>query len=1108
MTTGWGWLQRVGGWFGGTKTARTVRGHVDTVTAHGAVGWAVDTGQPGRRLTVEALQNGRRIATILADQPRPDLRAQGLGDGGNGFQLDFPPGLVDAGAHGITVRLVENDEILFPRPKRTTVPQKHIAGLFEALDDGLVATGWAAVPGQPSSRCHIEVQVDGRPVAEGVADRFRSDLLAAGRGDGYHAFCVPLPPGALTETGQDVTVLADGHILPRAQAGGPDLSRLLRPSLGPARDGHITVQLPHGAPTITATALRINDTLQPMPDWPAGAGKMQWELPRDMQDMRTRLCQAVLTAGELTLVSEPRLIRVPDYTLEILAATPEHFCAHLTRNDASRPPQAVVYAGDTPQGCGRPAPGAGPDAPCQIDITFVPPRPDAVLTVRDAAMDVTVATVQLRSRHEALLALSQAVAVQQGAAGQALVRTLLGEALAGPDADSLTVLRPTPPIAAEQAGEVAVIVPVYGGPETTDACLRSVLATRNTTPWRLYVIDDASPDPAMTLVLDSLSGHDDVSITLLRLPVNLGFPGVANLGLVLAEGRDALLLNADTLVTDGWIDRLRAAALSRPMVGTVTPLSNNGEIATVPTICDPRPITDPQLVRELADTVARVNPGATADIPVGVGFCLYIRRECLDAVGLFEADTFGKGYGEETDFCLKAAALGFHNLLAGDCFVAHVGEVSFGPQKCVRLAESAQILAARYPFYDAAVRRFIRHDPAKILRQTVGLTLLADALPPGRVLHIIHGYAGGTERYMRDIAALDREHDLIPLVLRHEDDGTASLSVEVPPGRWTGFFRAPHVERYAAGASEALRQAIDLFHPTAVHLHAPFGAERGLLDWLAEHYPCDITVHDYAWLCPRVTLTDGQDRYCHEPSPEGCLACLEAFGPHPGLARHLAAAGGEVTVYREGFRRLFACARMVYAGSRDVAERLARYGFQTPVTVRPHPGTPDTVPVVRPGKPAADGVVRIALFGGLSGVKGAGELVDCAREAETAGLPLRFILFGYPAAREDLAGLANVTITGRYHEQDLDALVAANHPDLAFFPARWPETFSYTLSHAFRLGLWPVVSDLGAPAERVRQCGVGTVYSLSATPQELCALLLSEAKRRIGRALSMPEETT
>ena len=68
------------------------------------------------------------------------------------------------------------------------------------------------------------------------------------------------------------------------------------------------------------------------------------------------------------------------------------------------------------------------------------------------------------------------------------------------------------------------------------------------------------------------------------------------------------------------------------------------------------------------------------DIPVGVGFCLYLRRDCLNAVGLFRADLFAQGYGEENDLCLRARRLGWRNVALTGLFVGHHGGATFaGP---------------------------------------------------------------------------------------------------------------------------------------------------------------------------------------------------------------------------------------------------------------------------------------------------------------------------------------------------------------------------------------------------------------------------------------------
>jgi hypothetical protein len=54
------------------------------------VGWAVDVSQPHRRVVVECVQDGRVLATAVADRPRADVRSVGLGDGDCGFRIAVP----------------------------------------------------------------------------------------------------------------------------------------------------------------------------------------------------------------------------------------------------------------------------------------------------------------------------------------------------------------------------------------------------------------------------------------------------------------------------------------------------------------------------------------------------------------------------------------------------------------------------------------------------------------------------------------------------------------------------------------------------------------------------------------------------------------------------------------------------------------------------------------------------------------------------------------------------------------------------------------------------------------------------------------------------------
>jgi hypothetical protein len=132
---------------------------------------------------------------------------------------------------------------------------------------------------------------------------------------------------------------------------------------------------------------------------------------------------------------------------------------------------------------------------------------------------------------------------------------------------------------------------------------------------------------------------------------------------------------------------------------------------------------------------ASTNAARTIDLPTAVGFCMHIRRACLDQVGLFDAQRFGRGYGEENDFCMRAAGAGWRNVLAGDVFVYHEGAVSFSGERLALTENAGRTLAELYPDYLRRVREYLRHDPAGTLRAAVDNTRIAhDA---GELRHVL-----------------------------------------------------------------------------------------------------------------------------------------------------------------------------------------------------------------------------------------------------------------------------------------------------------------------------------------------------------------------------------
>lgn len=252
---------------------------------------------------------------------------------------------------------------------------------------------------------------------------------------------------------------------------------------------------------------------------------------------------------------------------------------------------------------------------------------------------------------------------------------------------------------------VTIVVPVFNAPAATERCLRALQATVDAGAARICILDDASTDPAMPALLQSLVApewHFE------RQPENLGFVGTVNRGMAWAGRDDVILLNSDTVPSGRWLDALRRAARHRPDAASFTPWTNNGEIASLPSFCEAAPVPDD------LDAWARAcaaTPAEYPEVPTAVGFCMYLRRDCLDAIGDFDAQTFGRGYGEENDWCMRAARAGWTHRLCDDAFVAHEGQASFGPLGLAPGEDSMQRLLRLHPDYLERVTEFIRSDP-------------------------------------------------------------------------------------------------------------------------------------------------------------------------------------------------------------------------------------------------------------------------------------------------------------------------------------------------------------------------------------------------------------
>ena len=676
-------------------------------------------------------------------------------------------------------------------------------------------------------------------------------------------------------------------------------------------------------------------------------------------------------------------------------------------------------------------------------------------------------------------------------------------ALHGPDGRNImgSPVDPRPlgatPIPAAQRGEppkrippkapLALLMPVYRGLKETRAALASALAAMPEGA-RLIVVDDASPEPALRRHLRALAASEP-RLTLLGHAENQGFCAAVNTGLKAVPGHDVLLLNSDILLPPGAIETLRIVAYKDAATGTVTPLSNEASICSYPERHGGNPMPNLHETARLNTLAQQTNGESAVEIPTAVGFCMYIRHDCLAATGGFRGEIFAQGYGEENEFCLRARHLGYRHMAAAGAYVAHAGGVSFRAATRGLMARNGAVLNRLYPGYHAMVMAELAANRLRPSRAALDAARLRDACGNRpAVLLISHSHGGGVARQVQAEMVAWRKKSRAPLLLVTQFPADPART----PYPWPALLCAGEVPDYpnlAFPLPKAMPELLALLRSLRVELvalHHTLGHDDSVRI-LAEKLGVkqDIVVHDYASFCPRVNLLrrvepEAPLRYCGEPDVAGCIACRaqggELFTRLP-VRKLLARSAAE-----------FAAARAVIAPSADVASRLARH-FPG-VKPRIQPWEDDAAPrsLIPPPPPGAPR--NIAVIGGIGPAKGFDVLLDCAADAAARNLPLAFSVIG--GSSDDTRLLeAGLIVTGPYREAELPELLATLKPHLAFLPSICPETWCFTLGEAWAAGLPAIVFDLGAQAARVKATGRGLVLPLGLPADRINNVLIN-----------------
>src|SRR5674476_280149 len=318
----------------------------------------------------------------------------------------------------------------------------------------------------------------------------------------------------------------------------------------------------------------------------------------------------------------------------------------------------------------------------------------------------------------------------------------------------------------------------------------------------------------------------------------------------------------------------------------------------------------------------------------------------------------------------------------------------------------------------------------------------------------MHNRDGGTLRHVQELAQqLGEQATFLRLA---PAPGGAELRLEGAHEAFVLHFALPQEH---ARLLQTLRQ----FQVGHIHYHHLLDHASEICELPAQlGVSHDFTVHDYYSYCPQVSLTDHNDRYCGEQGIEQCRQCLQ---------RHPAPGGESIDSWRARHARLLNRARYLITPSLDAALRMQRFVPTAHIQVVPHASLyprPTQHPQPCPRVLASGERLKIVVLGALSRIKGADTLEEVATLTAIQNLDLEFHLIGYPYRSLRALPKSLLTVHGGYQEKDLPQLLQSLQADAVWFPALWPETYSYTLSAALEAGLPIIAPNLGAFAERLQ----------------------------------------
>lgn len=642
--------------------------------------------------------------------------------------------------------------------------------------------------------------------------------------------------------------------------------------------------------------------------------------------------------------------------------------------------------------------------------------------------------------------------------GSTDLKEILGLFRESPNIPNLKVTKP-----------IDILIPVYDGKEYLIPLFQSIF-TNTSLPYRLVVCDDKSSDATVLPLLNTIkNSNPTVNMIILENAENLGFVKTVNKLAKLAENH-FVLLNTDTEVPPNWIERLMYPVFEMEKIASTTPFTNAGTICSFPNYLEDNPIFENMNVNEIDKQFQFVNfDKTTIELPTGVGFCMGVNKTLVDNIGMFD-EIFGKGYGEENDWCQRAIEQGYKNLHVTNLFVYHKHGGSFPNEEKQRLIQTnLRILNKKHPTYDEQVQSIVTKNELSLLREILEYKTKNNNL--SSVLIFDHNLSGGAHDYIEEDIIKRVSASQAVCLIRYDFNITKKYIVKLITNKQEIKLQTPDLNEII----KFLKQMqFDEIFVNSLVMYPDIKNIIGLISDIKKHTSSKVIVpiHDFFPVCPSYTLLDETMTYCGVPNDdERCNQCLaKNKGEFKIFEKET-----DIRKWRETWQKLFEQSDEIlcFSHSSKTIFSKAYPNFDDKIQVFPHDISGRYTKIYKHDNQNKQ--IRIGILGGINEAKGALVIQKLVKHIETNHLNAKVILIGQISIP---ITSPYFEVTGRYEKTKLAEIVKEKKITQFLIPSIWPETFSYTTDEIMQMGYPLIVFDLGAPAERVKNYKLGKVIQI------------------------------